>query len=547
MENNNIMQEKPISHIALQQSEDNKREITYIYSKLKQINNQIDSLNSQGGNSADLTQINADIANIQSELDEIEQYLQSLSLSNIQCENDIITLQNSVTQCSNNIAALQNIIQNLSSNSQSSASNFGGYCTVRTGAFSYFKPSSSTSVIIRPISFKLEEDAYVVFNFEFMIGRPNTNVCEFTVLAYENNNEFFRDNFTLDNMQSTTKGSKLCFSCGCYLKGGNNTIMLKTKQTLSTNNLYYLQQIFLQISSNTKITLQTDIGQFYSITDGNSIYLTHNGNIGYTHKFDNITDLINYDIVTDKINNRIASSNYYNTMETRLLPVLNTDTQQMEKLTPYYVITDNSNNSVKYGSKTFYTYETQGNYPPLMCGEYIKDNVGYMCLMCVSPSFSTVRLFYCNPESASSFSSFRIFGSLYSKIKSAVFIDNISTLDNTPLSNPQAIWHNINGETLFISIDTTGVTPNLTENNVIKICEDGIVFSHTYYYNNKYYMFYKKNNQIYRKIFTYANNTIQIETDSYFESCDDLLVVSPIYITKIKNAIPYTVQKDFTQ
>ena len=53
MENNNIIQEKPISHIALQQSEDNKREITYIYSKLKSINNSLNTIQNQIENSGD--------------------------------------------------------------------------------------------------------------------------------------------------------------------------------------------------------------------------------------------------------------------------------------------------------------------------------------------------------------------------------------------------------------------------------------------------------------------------------------------------------------
>ena len=306
------------SQLALQKSEDNKREITYIYSKLKNINNSLNTIqnqieNSSGGNSVDLTQINADITSLQQDLTTLQTSVGSLSTSQTQNASDITNLQTALTTAQSNLTILQSQVatnttniatntQNISSiqtqvatntqnitTLQNSINNIGGATTnnnqevdgpaiiskqlnLKYYKRSYsFATSENTPVYFDKLILYSQSAQIIDFTFKGLIYNQNTANSATITLNVVVNNEIC---YTKDIYCSNGLDKEYTFSTKLALKEGINDFQIVQENITATGhiwNIYGIEYIFDGINIRAHDENGSNVDVIY--TDNSSYYI----------------------------------------------------------------------------------------------------------------------------------------------------------------------------------------------------------------------------------------------------------------------------------
>ena len=471
--------------LALQNSEDNKREITYIYSKLKNINSNLESINTQ------------------------------------------------ISDLETNVGSATNNHEDQAGNKLCYSYCVGGL----TGAYSMQNASS----IIKDVYIACKQSTFCKFRVTLVANKNFTAEMKDWFKAYINDEEVYADNFETTFVDK--KIYEINISFYATLNVGTNIFYLKVFSNYTSN---YLSLRYLKLEVNASNKIFISLHQDFNISTNGAIYLLKNGIIGKPyHEFSDIDSLVNFDYIANHNTSYIGRAVYPTDIQYAFLPTLNENNNIFEK--GNYVYSSQVANTIwiYYSASNYKSFgNCIKNNTPFGFGEYTNGTVGGVSSIYQGTYSNAPNLICCYRYGTSSGGYGYSSGSLPENFGTIFYYDIVKTTTNQPMQNLTCIAYNTDGLAFFIKTEFNGNKPYVNTQNMVQIFED-VKKSHTYFHNNLYYCFYFKDNCVYRKVFSYENGAITTISDQFFSMSQEVVVANNNYICEIKNGLPYYVEKCF--
>ncbi len=521
---NSTIKQSSLSQSAMQLAEDNKKEITYIYSKLKNIG---------GENVKPLIEQNTTA--IEQNATQIESLKTSIEQN-----------QNSIQQNATEIENLKNNSGNLNngSSNQGSLNSLQTLCpnyVISTGGSVYVNGLVDATTLVRKVRIHAEKEcmAKITLTIRMNYSSLLTQISMITMLVNDVAIEKFHFNVP-DNKGSSVSGEFITFTAFCHLNAGINIFQAfyERSETHNISISYY----GLTFESSTKLEFTNNFMFYNFYNNENQFVFIHCGGYAFAHVFDDLDSYLNYNHSLEYRDTSFQSGqkNYITPL---FLPVLNQETGEMEKGDLYkFEIWPNGTIYLKSYDGAYSTSNGITTIDEFIChgaSEFVMDNIGGVCCIAFGDNNKAVIFRYHN----STFK-FKKYVNYLEYINEIYEIDAVKTINKTPLQQPLFIIYDCNKNGYLLTVDLTQTTPEINFDSMVPISNDTFI-SHTYFHNNKYYSFYHKNGCVYRRIFTFENGVLNIESDQFFDYCQDLIVVNNQYVIKVYNTYPFTVEQCF--
>ena len=519
-----MINKQNIAENALQKTEDNKKEIINIYSKLKNITTEnVKPL---------IEQNSAEINNIKGSLTENTTRLEELNTT--------------VTQNSTDIAELKNNTGNSGGNSsaQGSANGMQSLCPnyiVTTGGTIYTNGLINGQTIARKVRIYAEKECMAKITFTIRMGYSSALTQISMVTLFMNDVPFEKQHFNVPyNKGSSVSGEFITFTGYCHLKTGINIFRAYYERAENTN--ISVSYYGLTIQSSAKVDFTNNF-MFYNFENNGTQYVfSHGGCYAFAHYFESFENLLNYNHSLEYRDTSFqGSEGHYITP--LFLPELNTETGEMEKSTNLYKfdVWQSGTTYVKDYAGTISKFNSLASYKDFVChgaSEFVLNGIGGLCCVVFGDDNKAAIFKYIN-------ATLKTKTYTYTDFMNEVYqVDAVKTLDKTPMQQPLFIVYDCNKNGYLLTVDITQTTPTINFDNKVLLSSNTFI-SHTYFYNNKYYSFYHKNGWVYRRIFTFENNVVNIEEDKFFDYCQDLVVVNNQYVIKVFNSYPFLLEQCF--